>query len=338
VLPDDSFARIKQTIIQENLIRIQQEEQFLSLLNKTSQKHLKSTLNANTKQINLSGLSEFPRTISLEWNNPTNLTLRYYIYATGYFNIANQKTFKEKQLIKISDNLKDVVTFDFPYETYIVWIEGRYYQNSLQAISNYIKVKTSERREPTREYISKVYISATKIRNIEGWYANAIELAATYSEASSKNNGTITKVGDYSITSNGGGWGPWWYVENTERSINYVIRDRWNRQKFQIETNIQYDNGIMVVQLREYDGEPIIPGKELSIPIKAVQHILESVGVSEGLSLGYAEGIKFILESMYKVYLYDEYLGQYEITWWTSNSSKMLSDDFFVIHNFEFNP
>ncbi|MGC8825290.1 MAG: hypothetical protein ACP5PZ_11990, partial [Bacteroidales bacterium] len=133
VLPDDSFARMKAQIQQAEAIQLQNEQKILELFKKTTQKHLKSTTNANVKQINLRGFSEFAQKVHLEWNNPTNLGLLFNIYATGYFNVNGAKVLKDKQLIISSSNLKEVITLDYPYETYILWIEGRYYQNSLQA-------------------------------------------------------------------------------------------------------------------------------------------------------------------------------------------------------------
>ncbi|MEJ5265047.1 MAG: hypothetical protein WHT29_07010 [Bacteroidales bacterium] len=325
VLPDDSFAQMKASIQNENLIRQQQEKQLLLKLENSAKRHLKNAMNVNVKKITLSGYTDvMPRVLHLQWNNPTNLTLRFYIYATGYFNVNGQKVFKEKQLIKYSDNLQEPIVFPYPYEAYVLWVEGRYYQNSLQAASNYLILHTSDRKNPSKEYVSKVYFSSSKIKEIEGWYASNIELKYVYSIATSSSTGIIIPVNtEYSVTVNGAGWGPWWHPEDTERNVEFPILE-WLRNYFNINKTV--DNGVLSIAWREYDGGS--NNQKVTMNVNAVA----KVSYSDSTQL---ETISYITNLSVEVDNNDEPLGSYMVTWWTPNNCRMLGGDCVIWHSFE---
>jgi len=322
VLPDDSFARLEARIKHENFIRAQKEKQLLTFLEKSQKSHLKSALNnANVKRIRLTGFSDLPNTINLDWNNPTGLTLRFYIYATGYFNVNGVKTLKEKQLIKWSDNLKDAITLPYPYEYYNIWIEGRYYQGSLQAISNYLIVRTSERRSTSTEYVSRYYFSESKIKDIEGWYVNDLELKGIYTLATGPTSGAKSEVG-YDITTKGRWSWYGWHVIDTERDMSSdegKIFD-WNRTYVGVTGNYSlFNNGVYYIRWREFDGN-YMKDQALNITLSIVKLSVQTASNNDTTLM--SEVTSTIGNLKESVYLGDEDLGEYEVTWWTPANTR----------------
>ena len=333
VLPDDSFARMKARIEHESFMKHEEEQKLLTLFENYSQKHLKSTLNNNIKKICLRGFSNFPNTINLEWDNPTGLTLRFYIYVTGYFNINGVKTLVEKRLIKTSDNLKDAIILDYAFEYYNIWIEGRYYQNSLQAVSNYLVVQTSARKSSSKEYVNHFYISESKIREVEGWYANDLEFKANYTLAKTKDEATINEIGKEMSTK--GKWSIYgWHVIDTERdySPESFPLFTWDRMLVDVTSDYTtFDNGVYNIQWREYDATIINSSASLNIAASVVKSVLTSVGVDPTVS----EIIVDIGKMAYKVYIGDEDLGEYRVTWWTKPNTQFPSTTGFAVwHSF----
>ncbi len=340
VLSNDSFARMQSMIEIENKLRIKEQQRLIDLINQSTQKLKKSSLISNEKKLILNGFSTHPKAITLSWNNPTNYTLRYYIYAMGYFNINGVKTFKEKQLLRLSDNLTETILLDYPYELYALWLEGKDFKDSFQTNSNYLLMHTSERKNNSREIITKYYFSASKIKEIEGWYVNDIELAAHIVLAiniGKENQSIVYNYGGMTITARGAFsiWGGWKPID-TERIVAKSDSSRilfdWSRNMIgSTNTSEVFDNGVYTIQWREYDAG-YLNSQKLDITIYAIKYGTRSFIPSSICS----EYLYEIGTEKVNVYLFDEDLGENFVLWWDKpNTTYNSSNGFSVKIGFE---
>ncbi len=333
VLRDEEFARMADNIRKENIQRQLEEQKLLKAFQENQGIHLKSAMNVNVKNITLIGYSNLPRTVLLEWNNPTNLTLRFYIYATGYFNVNDKKTLINKKLIAWSDKLKESITLDYPYEYYNIWIEGLYYQGSLQAVSNTLIIRTSERGSNSLEYVNRIFISASKQVEIEGWPAGELELTADIVKAKSL-QGTMDLITVGKQVSSTREW-TWWPFSGAmyypvDKDKIYTSEEYplflWDRTNIGVVANYSlFTNEVYNIRWREEDGTGSTLDRKL--PVEATKLALTVTGVPAT----YSEIIVKLADGVLKIKANDEDLGFYQINWWTPQNTKYMPTAGFAV-------
>ena len=291
VLPDDSIKKIVE----------KSQKELMDLTRLLNHKKAMVTINS-TPNFVLKGFPSQPLAISLFWNKPTaDNGLIYKIYASGYFKepILGIPKLYEKKLIATTQSTNHVCIF--PYASmYDIWIDAEK-NGSIVATSNFVRKITSYRADGTQEYISKIYIPASKIRELEGWYVDEIELGYGFTVGRSDikySEGIKTVYTNLNI----------WGNQNTTKTYtsNEFPLFYWSRYNYYDEYNGIYR--IFWYEDDQNDDEKTYELAKLVIKLTLVYF---------GVDPAYVDMAEVVGKSVFRYDFNDEYIGEYDVLWWS---------------------
>ncbi|MCX7987406.1 MAG: hypothetical protein N2662_10750, partial [Bacteroidales bacterium] len=309
ILPDDSIAKLAS-------YSKKQQEELQQLFKRKKSSYF---INSNPNFV-LKGFPNQPLSVALTWNKPiNNNNLKYKIYASGYFKepILGIRKLYEKKLIATTQSTSAVCTF--PYASmYDIWVEAEN-NNQIIATSNFVRKITSGRRDGTTEYISKIYIPASKIRELEGWYVDEIELG--YGFTIGRDNikypeGIKTIYTELNI----------WGNQNTTKiyNSNEFPLFYWNRYNYYDEYN-----GIYRIFWYEDDQNDDEKTYELA------KLMLKLTLVYFGVDPAYVDLAEVVGKSIFRYDFNDEYIGEYDVVWWSPQQASFNVKGIEFFHSFD---
>jgi hypothetical protein len=298
---------------------------LMDLFEKAYTNRLKSTQNQVRNK--LTSFTNQPRAIKLSWEHAGGSHVTYKVYATGLFKNGVFPIYREKQLVATTTSLNATITLPYSYRMYNLWVEGERSGSNIST-SNYVSIHTSERKQGVSEYPSKVSMTASAMRELEGWAANKLEIKFVISLADAKGKPMREMTGGIEYHPHYS----WLRMQNTERNYtpsSFLLMD-WNKYTINDGTSTNADNGAYTIFWYEKDGDK--KDKAYQILTKMVVGVAASQGVNPDLS----EGIMSIGSFVFDMDKKDEEIGDSYITWWTRNGTRSFPMPGVVIeHSFE---
>lgn len=307
IISDDSLQQIvKQFEIEDQLLRKKREDEqklFLEEISKT----LNSTKNIESN--NLTSFSNQPKAISLSWSAVPISGITYKVYAAGYFKSGLLPVYRTKELIATTSSLN--ATYQFPYENHVynIWVEGYLNANpDPVSCSNYVSTYTSGRAQGCIEYPNRIFMTASAMRDLEGWAANDLELYWVVS-ISNTNGQPVQQV------TGGRTFYPhysWLTMQDTERTYTASSFPlfQWNRFAF-TNQGLLSNNGAYSVYWYEKDGDR--KDKIIQVATKVVRYVAGFYGVNPILT----ETVLQLANLAFDIDNRDEGIGTCEINWWS---------------------
>lgn len=276
----------------------------------------------NTKNIvsnNLTGFTNQPEAVSLSWSAVPETGLIYKVYASGDFIVSGSQQFVAKQLLTTTTSLNATCLLPYEGKIYNIWVEG--YSNSTGeqiSCSNYISIHSSGRASGCTEYPNKISMTATAMRNLEGWAANDLEIywVITYSNA----DGVAVRLKDDKLFDGGKIYYPhysWARMQDTERnytSSSFPLFD-WSRSAFYNNGEL-CNNGTYSIFWVEKDGD----NKDKTIQIAT--NIVRFVANYYYPIL--TEAVANILGLTFKMDKDNEVIGTCFVDWWSLQGKRTL--------------
>lgn len=325
---DQNEEPLIQIVSDEKYIELQanqeNEAKMIAKKNSVLQQHLAKVQfqlkSATTSRINLTGFSNQPKTIIMSWDNQTGMNCVYkvYVYETTYEYIEDE--YGGYWAVNGGQNvlIGETSSLNFGYTTSLEGIYNFYVEawanGQIQSVSNWLTLNSSNRHQGGREFISKISVSESLAKDIEGWWCQDLEFEI-------KVSGTTSFGGNYTQTA-----GDWIYVQysglnmkDTERTMNTTLF-YWNRGAFSgVDVNgssYNMNNGVYTVGWVE-DDQPDTE-KAFNIAKKAIA----MVGTSFGIDPAITEMVVELGQIVFDVDYNDEILGSYDVSWWSPNYSQ----------------
>jgi hypothetical protein len=311
---------VKHYEVEHELLRVKREEEHNLFLEEIS----KTTSGAkNVLSNSLNSFSNQPKAINLSWSAVPASGVTYKVYAAGYFMSGTLPVYRTKQLLTTTSSLN--ATYQFPYENqvYNIWVEG--YDNTSKdpiSCSNYVSTYTSGRAQGCIEYPNRIYMTASAMRDLEGWAANDLELYWVVS-ISNTNGSPVEQV------TGGRTYYPhysWLTMQDTERiyTASSFPLFQWNRYAF-TDQGLLSNNGAYSVYWYEKDGNR--EDEVIQVATKVVRFVAGFYGVNPILT----ETVLHLANLAFDIDNRDEGIGTCEINWWSPQAFRTFPKSGIVI-------
>ena len=334
IISEDSLARLRTAHELEQQAIKTEEALLMERFEAEHGNRLKSTQNMVINS--LTSFTNQPRAIALSWTHVGGSGVVYKVYAAGNFSrsgLFGGTEFRSKQLISTTSSLNATCNLPFSYQTYNLWVEGER-NGTVISTSNYVTIFTSARANNCTEFPSKISMTASVMRELEGWAANKLELrwhgvfVQSDGKAKTITQGEKIYFPHYS-------WGVMQDTERTYTSASFRLFE-WNRYEFNLN-GYNSNNGAYTILWYEFDWDG--DGKSKLIACQIVRFISSNTfNSSTNTSVKLLrEAVEFLVNVEFKTNTLNEWIGEpYVVNWWTPNGSNYFPKGGVVIeHSFQ---
>ena len=316
IISEEAYQQMvmQQKAEQESLQKKQEAEHklFLAEIEKaTSSKSLVSN--------SLTGFTNQRKAVTLSWSDVPQSGVIYKVIASGDFIVNGYQQFVTDQLLTTTTSLNATCLLPYEGQIYNIWVEG--FSNSSGekiSCSNPISIHSSGRASACTEYPNKISMTASAMRNLEGWAANDLELNWVISK--SNTSGVAERVESDKDFDGGHIYYPhysWGRMRDTDRnytSSSFPLFD-WNRTDF-YNNGERCNNGTYSILWIEHDGDL----KDKTIQIAT--NIIRLAGNIYNPVL--TEAVFSILELSFSMYKHNEEIGTCYVDWWSLQAKRTL--------------